>query len=205
MFGYVLIACWTALAAYWFVASFGVKKAAETQGTRSIFRFRVMQVANFVLLAGVLPYRPFNLILWHSAGASLIGAVSCSLGTVLAIWARKTLAANWSSSVTFKEHHELITHGPYRFVRHPIYTGLLLMMLGTALVLGRLDCLVALISRGVLYIFKMRREESVMREHFPNQYSAYQARTGALLPWPDNDSDSRDSRIASTKSRNSIT
>jgi protein-S-isoprenylcysteine O-methyltransferase Ste14 len=186
MFGYVLIACWSAFAAYWSIASFGVKKAAETQGRRSIFWFRIMQVANFVLLAGVLPYRPFNLILWHSAGTSLIGAALCSLGTVLAIWARKTLAANWSSSVTFKEHHELITHGPYRFVRHPIYTGLLMMMLGTVLVLGRLDCLVALLSRGILYIFKVRREESVMREHFPEQYSAYQARTGALLPWPSN-------------------
>jgi protein-S-isoprenylcysteine O-methyltransferase Ste14 len=184
MFGYVLIACWSAFAAYWLGASFGVKKAAETQGTRSIFRFRIMQVANFVLLAGVLPYRPFNLILWHSTGASLIGSVLCSLGAVLAIWARKTLAANWSSSVTFKEHHELITHGPYAFARHPIYTGLLMMMLGTVLGLGRLDSLIALTTRSVMYVFKIRREEQLMEKHFPAQYSAYRARVRALIPIP---------------------
>jgi protein-S-isoprenylcysteine O-methyltransferase Ste14 len=181
---YVLIGCWIAFAVYWLVASFDVKKAAETQGARSILCFRLMQIANFILLAGVIPYRPFNLVLWSSSATSIIGAASCVLGTAFAIWARRTLAANWSSSVTFKESHELITHGPYRFARHPIYSGLMLMMLGTVLVLGRLDSLIAFVTRGILYVFKIRREERVMHQHFPNQYETYRARVRALVPIP---------------------
>ena len=181
---YVLIACWLAFALYWLVASFSVKKAAQTQGARPIFWFRVMQVANFVLLAGVIPYRPFNVTLWNGPDVAAIGAALCLIGTGFAIWARRVLAANWSSSVTFKEEHELITHGPYRLARHPIYTGLMLMMLGTVLVLGRLDSLVALVTRGFLYVSKIRREERLMDEHFPDQYPAYRARVRALLPIP---------------------
>lgn len=181
---YVLIVCWLAFALYWLLASFGVKKAAQTQGARSIFWFRVMQIANFVLLAGVIPYWPFNAILWRSVDLAVLGATLCLIGTAFAIWARRVLAANWSSSVTYKEQHELVTHGPYRFARHPIYTGLLLMMLGTVLVLGRLDSLIALITRAILYIAKIRREERLMDEHFPDQYKAYRARVRALLPIP---------------------
>jgi protein-S-isoprenylcysteine O-methyltransferase Ste14 len=181
---YTLLACWIAFAMYWLVASFRVKKAVVTQGARSIFWFRIMQVANFVLLAGVLPYPPFDWLLWRSSETSSIGAAVCCSGTALAIWARRTLAANWSSSVTFKEHHELITDGPYAIARHPIYSGLLLMMLGTVLVLGRLDSLIAFITRGMMYVFKIRREERLMEQHFPDQYPAYRARVRALMPVP---------------------
>ncbi len=180
---YILIACWAAFALYWFVAAFSVKKAAKTQGVRAILWFRIMQVANFVLLAGVIPVPPFNLVLWRGSVTAAFGAALCVLGTAFAIWARRILAANWSSSVTFKEEHELITHGPYRLVRHPIYTGLILMMIGTVLVLGRLDSLVALITRCVLYVFKIRNEEAVMSQHFP-QYAAYRVRVRALVPLP---------------------
>jgi protein-S-isoprenylcysteine O-methyltransferase Ste14 len=179
-----LIACWVAFAVYWFAASFGVKKAAETQGARSIFWFRVIQIANFVLLAGIIPYWPFDIVLWRVPNVAAIGEALCVSGTALAIWARRVLAANWSSSVTFKEQHELITGGPYRLARHPIYTGLLTMMLGTVLVLGRLDTLAAFVTRAILYVFKIRREERVMDEHFPEQYQAYRGRVRALLPIP---------------------
>jgi protein-S-isoprenylcysteine O-methyltransferase Ste14 len=180
----ILLACWGAFAFYWLLASLGVKKAAQTQGSKAIFWFRTSQIANFVLLAGVIPFRPFNFVLWSEPVVAAIGAGLCVMGTAFAIWARKTLAANWSSSVTFKEQHELITHGPYRLARHPIYTGLMLMMLGTVLVLGRVDSLAALITRAILYVFKIRNEERLMEQHFPEQYSAYRSRVRALVPVP---------------------
>jgi protein-S-isoprenylcysteine O-methyltransferase Ste14 len=180
----VLLVCWGAFAFYWLFASLGVKKAAQTQGSQAIFWFRVSQIANFVLLAGVIPYRPFNWVMWSNSAVAAVGAGVCVVGTAFAIWARRTLAANWSSSVTFKEQHELITHGPYRLARHPIYTGLMLMMLGTALVLGRVDSLVAFVTRAILYLFKIRNEERLMEQHFPEQYSAYRARVRALVPVP---------------------
>jgi protein-S-isoprenylcysteine O-methyltransferase Ste14 len=73
-----------------------------------------------------------------------------------------------------------VTKGPYRFVRHPIYSGLTLMMLGTVLVLGRLDSLFGFLMRFISYFFKIRKEETVLLEHFPEEYSGYRARTGLL-------------------------
>jgi protein-S-isoprenylcysteine O-methyltransferase Ste14 len=181
---YIVIACWAAFALYWFIAAFGVKKAAQTQGTRTIFWFRVVQVVNFVLLAGVVPYWPFNIVLWLNSMVAATGSCICVLGAVFAIWARRVLAANWSASVTFKEKHELITHGPYRLARHPIYTGLILMMLGTMLVLGRLDGLVAVVTRAILYRSKIKNEERLMEQHFHHEYSAYRSRVRALVPVP---------------------
>jgi protein-S-isoprenylcysteine O-methyltransferase Ste14 len=181
---YVLIGSWVAFAVYWGAAAFRVKKAKETQGARAIFWFRAMQVANFVLLAGVIPYWPLNWVLWRNSLVAACGAGICALGTCFAIWARRTLAANWSASVTFKDEHELITSGPYGLARHPIYTGLMLMMLGTVLVLGRIDSLVAFIMRAMLYVSKIRREECLMEQHFSEQYRAYRSRVRALVPLP---------------------
>jgi protein-S-isoprenylcysteine O-methyltransferase Ste14 len=113
----------------------------------------------------------------------MAGIAISAFGLAICIWARRSLGGNWSAPVTFKEEHELVMHGPYRFVRHPIYTGILLMMLGTVLVLGRLDSLLGLAVRLVVYRFKIRNEEGLMTEHFPNAYPEYRRQTGALLPF----------------------
>src|SRR6185436_17634885 len=100
-----------------------------------------------------------------------------------AIWARTVLGGNWSSSVTFKENHELIERGPYRLVRHPIYTGILTMTLGTAIVAGRVAAWLGLVFFFVLLWLKSRKEEELLTKHFPEAYPAYKARTKALIPF----------------------
>jgi protein-S-isoprenylcysteine O-methyltransferase Ste14 len=124
-----------------------------------------------------------GLVIHHGSLPSLAAAVVCLAGLVITVWARVVLGRNWSGSITYKENHELVEQGPYRFVRHPIYTGLLLMLLGLAMVRGTADALVGVAIFIVVHIWKLRREEALMTRHFPNSYPAYFARTKALIPF----------------------
>jgi protein-S-isoprenylcysteine O-methyltransferase Ste14 len=135
-----------------------------------------------LLFRGLPP--PLNqLILPHTELTLLAGAVICLAGLLITIWARRTLAGNWSSDVTFKEDHELIRHGPYRFVRHPIYTGLLVMALGTAIELGQLRCWLGSVALAIGFWIKLSQEERLLLRHFPEEYPRYQKQVKALVPW----------------------
>jgi len=112
-----------------------------------------------------------------------MGALICVLGLFFTLWARRTLAGNWSSDVTFKQGHELIRIGPYQFVRHPIYTGLLTMCLGTAFEIGLLRCWLALPLMAAAFWLKLKQEERLMLRHFPNEYPGYQKQVKALVPF----------------------
>ena len=101
----------------------------------------------------------------------------------MAIWARVALGRNWSGTVTIKQYHQLIRTGPYSVVRHPIYSGLLLALLGTALAVGETRGLVALAGAFLMGIFKARTEERFMIEQFGSQYEDYRKRTKALVPF----------------------
>ncbi len=99
------------------------------------------------------------------------------------IWARRTIGGNWSSVVTLKQDHELVTNGPYRYVRHPIYTAILTMFLGTAVATGQLGGFLGLALCSLSMWIKLRQEEKLMMRHFPQQYPAYRARVKALVPF----------------------
>ncbi len=103
-------------------------------------------------------------------------------GAVFAIWARVMLGGNWSSNVTVKREHQLILRGPYRIVRHPIYSGFLLAMLGTALVWGELRLLIGVLLAGLSWWLKSRTEEAFMIRRFGDQYLDYRKRVSALIP-----------------------
>ena len=106
----------------------------------------------------------------------------CATGAGLAIWSRRVLDTNWNAAVTLTENHALVTAGPFGIVRHPIYLGLLLAMIGTALVIGEVRALLPL--RNILVAWKkIIAEEGLLRERFPNDYPAYQTRVKRLLPW----------------------
>ena len=92
------------------------------------------------------------------------------------------LGRNWSGTVTVKENHELIRSGPYAIVRHPIYTGLLLAVLGTAIVFGEWRGLLAFCFLTIALLLKLQREERFMEESFPDTYPSYRAQVPALIP-----------------------
>lgn len=116
------------------------------------------------------------------AGMAVLGALLTLLGVAFACWARFVLGRNWSSVVQVKQDHELIQSGPYRWVRHPIYTGLLLAFLGTATAIGEWRGLICVAIVAVSFWFKLRLEERWMRENFGASYESYMQRTKALIP-----------------------
>jgi protein-S-isoprenylcysteine O-methyltransferase Ste14 len=108
--------------------------------------------------------------------------VLTAAGVALAMWARLVLGENWSAAVSIRKDHELIRMGPYRTMRHPIYTGMLLGLLGTALVVGEVRGLLALVIVGLGFYLKARKEEAFLAREFGAGFEAHAKRTGMFLP-----------------------
>ena len=178
--------CWGLFVAIWIVAATSIKRAVYRESRGQRLRYTLLLVAGYVVLTNShrLSY-PFDLRLVPCTDF-IAGTcpIACVAGLLFCVWARATLGRNWSGNITLKENHELIVRGPYRLVRHPIYTGLFVMYLATAILLGRLGGLLL----GTPLVFasfwiKLRDEEAVMLTHFPGQYSAYQQRTKRIIPF----------------------
>jgi protein-S-isoprenylcysteine O-methyltransferase Ste14 len=104
-------------------------------------------------------------------------------GCAFAIWARATLGSNWSSMVTVKQDHELILRGPYAVVRHPIYSGFLLALTGTAIAVGEIRAFIGLGLAFIGFLLKSAAEEKFMREEFSTDYARYCQRVRRLIPF----------------------
>ena len=181
----IIIGCWIIFIGYWAVSAFGQKPMAEQKSFLSSLIYRIpLSLGGLLLWFPRFHHPPFT---WHLTPTTdlvrLIGAVVCVLGLVVTIWARRTLAGNWSSEVALKKGHELVKTGPYHFTRHPIYSGLLLMCLGTALVVGQLSSWLGFLFLCIGFWLKLKQEETVMLQHFPDEYLAYQKQVKALVPF----------------------
>lgn len=180
---YFIWGCWIVFLLYWIVSARGAKPVQERQSLISEWSWRAPLLLGAALLI-FAPFPPPDRVLvpaspqWHWTGAIL---TLC--GLLVAIWARRTLGGNWSSAVSLKHGHELIQSGPYRWVRNPIYTGLTLMFLGTALVVGRASSLLALALAIAAYWIKLKQEERVMQRQFPAAFAAYRRQVKALIPF----------------------
>ena len=114
-------------------------------------------------------------------GCATAGVLLCIVGLQLAVWARVTLGRSWGMPMTLHKNPELVTGGPYRYVRHPIYTGLSAMLIGTSLVhpLAAAPCLFIV----AYYAFAARREERDMEQRFPDTYPEYKRHSKFLVPF----------------------
>jgi protein-S-isoprenylcysteine O-methyltransferase Ste14 len=181
-----ILACWLLFVAYWVywgVKGWSAKPVAERQNWRAYWAYRIPIVLGGALLVGGPGARSLAVrLIPPAAAAGYLGAALCTLGLAGAIWARQTLAANWSSEVVFRQGHELIEKGPYRLARHPIYTGLLLMCLGSAVAVGRLSSALGFVLLVAGFWTKLRQEEALLTRHFPTAYPAYKARVKGLVP-----------------------
>jgi len=175
--------CWVIVVLVWIAAAFSVKRTRERQPISGRMLYVLITVAAVLLLKGTIGGAALNRsILPHTLAIGILSDILVLLGLVIAVWARIVLGSNWSSRVTLKENHELIQRGPYRVVRHPIYSGLLLMVLGTALLAGRTGGFFALLISFIGLWIKLRQEEILLTKHFP-EYAAYKSRTKALIPF----------------------
>lgn len=176
--------CWAVFILCWLVSAPWVKAVSEKETVLSSLSHRLPLACSYVLLADLHLPPPLSFsVTPRAAWAGAMGISVCVLGLLVTLWARWTLGGNWSSTVTFKSGHELIRTGPYRFVRHPIYTGLLVMALGTTLDFGQLRCWLALPVMAAAFWLKLRHEERLLLRHFPEQYPAYMRQVKALVPF----------------------
>jgi protein-S-isoprenylcysteine O-methyltransferase Ste14 len=119
----------------------------------------------------------------HTNIVGLTGLTISSLGLITACWARYVLGKNWSVSVQKKEEHELISNGVYKIVRHPIYSGLLLMFMGNAIIVGSWRGLIGVSILFISFWFKLKKEEKWLTDIFGNKYLEYMNNTKAMIPW----------------------
>jgi protein-S-isoprenylcysteine O-methyltransferase Ste14 len=162
----------------------GTKRIAERQSPAANLAHRFPVAMGYWLMAYPRFSAPLNRpLLPHTDLTMAVGAAVCLTGLLITLWARRTLAGNWSSDVTFKENHELIRRGPYRYVRHPIYTGLFAMCVGTAIDATLLHVWIGAAVILLGFWIKLLQEERLLIRHFPDQYPQYRREVKALIPW----------------------
>jgi len=174
---------WYVFGAYWLITALRVKRAKAAEKMTDRAGTLIVLTGAFVLLfsewpAGWLRQRwvPFD---WRIEWA---GVAITTVGVAVAIWARYCIGEYWSARVTLKEGHRLIRAGPYGFVRHPIYTGMLVGAVGRALTQGEWRGIVATALLLVTHSRKALREEAMLTQEFGDEYAAYRRGTGFLLP-----------------------
>jgi protein-S-isoprenylcysteine O-methyltransferase Ste14 len=175
---------WILFGLYWLLSALKLKKTKKRETWLERIRYTLPLLAAFFLLSrreshyGWLGTRFVPL---HPA-VDWIGVFLTAAGVAVAVWARWHLGSNWSGVVTLKEGHELIRTGPYRAIRHPIYTGILLALLGTAVSIGEVRALVAVAIAWLSFYQKARREESFLSEEFGANFVEHCKHTGMFLP-----------------------
>jgi protein-S-isoprenylcysteine O-methyltransferase Ste14 len=181
---YLILALWLIWALYWFVAARSSKavRRREPLGPRLAFLAQLLVTA---ILLGWHRWPDWltTTLIYGGWTRYRIAVGLIVAGLALCIWARRTLGGNWSGSVTVKDDHELVQVGPYRRIRHPIYTGVLLMILGTGLAAGQVHGLLAFPISLIALWLKSRVEERWMTAEFGERYVAYRMSSWALIPY----------------------
>ena len=177
-------ALWLAWLIYWWLSARNVKTTAWQEPTRLWVRHRVPLIIAALLLGapGWVPRVLTRRFLPPGNFFPVLGTVLLAAGLGFSVWARRHLGRNWSAHVAVKEGHALVRTGPYRYLRHPIYTGILLAFLGMVVAIGEWRGLVALAFALLAFAVKSGQEERRMREVFP-EYEQYRRETAALVPF----------------------
>lgn len=180
---------WLAFVICWLVLAQFNKKASRRSPAQTVWWLRVVIFAAVICVLLVrhglgvriasirqfLPARPGIAAQWAGVGM-------CVVGFAFAVWARIHLGRNWGMPMSLRQGHELVTSGPYALVRHPIYTGIMLAMIGAALTLSLLWLLLFTLY-FTYFIVSARTEEKMMVAQFPDTYPAYRQRTRMLIPF----------------------
>jgi len=183
--GQFVAVCYAIFFCYWIVAAFWTKRTAERQGRWG--RSTIIAIAVLFLLLFItrqtIPISAGSRLWSDSPAVGTVAVLATATGLIILLWARVILAGNWSADVVLKENHELVVRGPYRYVRHPIYTGIILMALGGVLLWGTTTALVLMCLLPAFLWRKLLQEERLMTQHFPDAYPLYKARVKALVPF----------------------
>jgi protein-S-isoprenylcysteine O-methyltransferase Ste14 len=178
----VLIVLWGIFIVFWLILARGTKPTQYYE--RTIFGgmpWRMFLVVMAIVLLGVPVFS--NHILPENIFLELFGVMTCFLGIAFAMWARRELGALWSAYPSaIKKDHQLIQSGPYRLVRHPIYSGIILGLFGSFLADGTWRTLIPFLIISVVMIIRAQREDVVMTAYFQDAYVEYRKKTKSIIP-----------------------
>ena len=178
-FVWTINALWLILIVYLTVSAIGVKQDTQRHLWQSL------SLLLGIIVAFVLPHlRIFQFVNFApiNPAVSILGVLLCVAGMVFLVWARQHLGMNWSQTVATKQGHELVSSGPYRYVRHPMYTGGLIACIGSAIAAGGAWIFLLLIL-GTIFLWRVSAEDRLMEQQFPSEYPNYKRRTKALIPF----------------------
>lgn len=175
---------WGTLVVVWIVGAFSTKSTERSASNASrLVLFGPVILVWLLVRTHVIPAGWIVLHPWPDNPAiEVLGLALTVLGCLFAVWARLTLGSNWSGLPTVRRGHELVVRGPYRLVRHPIYTGILLAVAGSAIANGAIGWMLSWFVVFIGYAVKIGQEEKLMMETFPQDYPEYRRRVKALIP-----------------------
>ncbi len=181
LFIYLTLGLWALMTIYWLITA---KTNSQTSFASELFSFAKLTGSALViylplLIKGIIATKLYQDNLW----VDVLGVFVCGIGVGLAIWARIVLGKNWSGRVMLQKEHHLIIDGPYSFVRHPIYLGGLMAMLGSSLVIGQIFGFAYCILSAFGFWIKSGREEDLLATQFPNEFPQYKQHVKMLLPY----------------------
>lgn len=181
VYGTVLGIIWLVFIAVWLVSAFGAKRTVRRGWMGVWWRIAfVVIVVVFLRYQGIHPVDYLSGTV-HSPALNVLGLALAAAGVALAIWARLYLGRNWGMPMSIKENPELVTTGPYAYIRNPIYTGILMALVGSSLVIWWWAAIFA--WSAIYFVIAARGEERIMLKEFPDTYPAYKARTKMLVPF----------------------
>ncbi|MGC2181785.1 MAG: isoprenylcysteine carboxylmethyltransferase family protein [Terriglobales bacterium] len=184
VFRLLLLIPWVIFLIYWIIGAFRTRPTREEESLASRYLVVLVETAAYLLVfnhsteIGFLGKR----FIPRTLSGAVLGVLLTWLGIGLALWARYHLAEYWSARVTIKEDHQLIRTGPYAHLRHPIYSGLVLATIGTALVIGKWRCVLGFLLALIGYCIKARKEEAMLTRQFGDAFREHQKHAGFLLP-----------------------
>jgi protein-S-isoprenylcysteine O-methyltransferase len=180
-----LAVIWTVFWVLWILpAVFGKRTIQRQRASSRILQLILLLFAYVLVVDSGRDWGWLNLrVVPAGSTATAVGYALLLAGMLFAGWARLFLGGNWSSNVALKQGHTLVQSGPYRIVRHPIYTGLLVALLGTAIALGELRCFLGVLLAAIAWKIKSMSEETLMVQQFGDQYARYREQVKGLVPY----------------------
>jgi protein-S-isoprenylcysteine O-methyltransferase Ste14 len=180
---WLTVICWATFCLVWAIGwIYNLLKAPATQKRSTLLPAWIICVIVIVLIMQFIPRHFWTLLMFVTPWLQIVGAACLIIFTAFTFWARWSLGTMWSSSPEIKVDHQLRTDGPYRITRHPIYTGILGMLLGTLLMSEGGVWILYFMIMVVALAIKISSEERLLKETFGEQYNQYQQRVPQLIP-----------------------
>ncbi len=174
---------WLVWALCWLAAAWQNKKPRAREPWHTRIRYQLVVTGGIALMMIGVPRDDEMGVMPRGTGLNVVCILLVGLGLGWALYARHHLGRNWSGTVQLKEDHSLIRSGPYRYSRHPIYTGLLLGFIGLGLFFDNLIQIPAIALVVIGFRMKIAREEAFMGDAFGSTYDDYKRHARMLIPY----------------------